>query len=352
VFEGEEFIQALEPAEAHEIALDPLADLSAPLGLERSMAQPHRAALTPPPDPSEAERYDAALFEQIAGEPGGIMAHAMAEGARRVPREPRVVMPLGLRVTTYLLLLVAALAPFVLPPLSDGWVQPRAATVALGEAVAALPADSRVLLVWDYDASYSGELDPLAGTLIGQVQVRGAQIDVVALTPASLVQARRVVNSALGASAGDVAFLGYIPAGEAGLRLLADGVPAGLLDTASARGQATPLGTYRLIVLLADNAAVVQGWVEQVGVYTGITPWALVSARSEPTLLPYVQSGQLQGVLGAAWAAAEYEVVSGVPGEAVRRATGQAGLAIVIILVGVAAMVCGPGRQANRGGHR
>ena len=170
VFEGEEFIQALEPAEAHEIALDPLADLSAPLGLERSMAQPHRAALTPPPDPSEAERYDAALFEQIAGEPGGIMAHAMAEGARRVPREPRVVMPLGLRVTTYLLLLVAALAPFVLPPLSDGWVQPRAATVALGEAVAALPADSRVLLVWDYDASYSGELDPLAGTLIDSLQ--------------------------------------------------------------------------------------------------------------------------------------------------------------------------------------
>ncbi|MEN6478748.1 MAG: hypothetical protein ABFD20_03815 [Anaerolineales bacterium] len=322
-----------EPA----IPLDPLAGLTAPLGLARAAAEPHRATLGLAREPGDAEHYDADLLAQIAAEPA-----PLTEGAHGVTTEGHPALPRGWRIALYVLLLAAALLPWVLPGLGSSWIQPRQAVVALADAVADLPAGAPVLLVWDYDARYAGELDPLATALLAQLRERQATVEVVAMSPASLGQAQRVISAGWGDQPSGPTLLGYIPIGEAGWRLLAEGAPAVGIE---------PVSDYAMVVLLADEAAAVRGWAEQVEVYSGVSPYVLVTARSEPSLWPYVQSGQLRAVLGGAWAAPEFEVASGQHADAVATASGYLGLTLVIAILAVLAMLRGPGSGPHRGGQ-
>lgn len=322
--------------------LDPLAEITAPLGLSAAVAVPRRAAPLVPREPGDAERYDAELLAQLAGEPA-----PLAEGARRLPQAEQAALSRPWRAALHLLVLFAALAPLFLV-VDRSWIHPRGEVVALTTAVADLPDGAPVLLVWAYDASYGGELDPLAGALLQDLGRRAAQIDIIAMSPAALGQARQV--SALEPAA-DVALLGYLPGGEAGWRLLAQGA-AIALPGAHREHPVASLAQYDLVVLLADGAATVRGWIEQAGAASGVTPYALVPARSEASLLPYQQSGQLRAVLGAGWAAPEYEVCADLAGHALARTSGLAAFAGVIIVVAVAAMLVGPGRPAPRGGRR
>lgn len=326
-------LPARQPGPA--IPLDPLAGLTAPLGLARAAAEPHRATLRLAQEFGDADHYDADLLAQIAAEPA-----PLTEGAHRVAIESYPVLPRGWRIVLYMLVLAAALLPWVLPGLGSSWIQPRPAVVALAEAVADLPEKAPVLLVWDYDARYAGELDPLASALLAQLLERQAAVEVVAMSPASLGQAQRVISVRWGGQAPGLTLLGYIPIGEAGWRLLAEGAPTVGIEPAS---------DYALVVLLADGAAAVRGWVEQVEVYSGASPYVLVTARSEPSLWPYVQSGQLRAVLGGAWAAPEFEVASGQRADAVATASGYLGLALVIAILAVLAMLRGPRSGRQRG---
>ena len=329
------------PAIRRDVPLDPLADIGAPLALARAMAQPHRATLSPPSEPGEAERFDAELLGRIAAEPS-----SLAEGAHRLPGSGGVWLPPALRALFYLLVLAAAILPLLFPGLGADWVQPRPTVRALADTVAALPTGAPVLLVWGYDAGYGGEMDPLARALLRHLAQRQARIDLVALSPASLGQARLTV-AGLRADAGAIAVQGYVPVSEAGWRLLANGAAAALGATEPVESVA--IADYALVLILGDSAATVRGWIEQVAPYTGVSPYALVTARSEPALWPYLATGQLRGLLGAAWAAPEYEAATGATPEALLHVSGLAGLTLAVMLMAVVAMLAGPGSKSARG---
>jgi hypothetical protein len=237
----------------------------------------------------------------------------------------------------------------VFPGLGGDWVQPRPDVRALADAVAALPTGAQVLLIWGYDAGDGGEMTPLARALLRHLAQRQARIDVVALSPASLGQAQLTVFE-LGTDARDIAVRGYVPVSEAGWRLLAAGTAAAL--GALKPAESVAIGDYALVLILGDSAATVRGWIEQVAPYTGVSPYALVSTRSEPALWPYLATGQLRGLLGAAWAASEYEAATGAPPEALLHVSGLAGLMLVVILMAVVAMLAGPGGKNSTGGKR
>lgn len=332
------------PAIRRDVPLDPLADIGAPLALARAMAQPHRAALLPPHEPGDAERFDAELLGRIAAEPP-----SFAEGARHLRWQGGVQLHPALRALFYLLLLAAAAVPLFSPGLGSAWVQPRAAVRTLVDTVTTLPVGAQVLLVWGYDAGYGGEMDPLARAVLGHLAQRQAQVDVIALAPASLGQAHQTV-AGLDLDAGDIAVRGYVPVSEAGWRLLADGAVAAL--GAPNAGESVAIGDYALVLILGDSAAAVRGWIEQVTPYTGVSPYALVTARSEASLWPYLASGQLRGLLGAAWAAPEYEAASGAQADALLRVSGLAGLTLVVVLMAVMAMLARPDRRTSAGGSR
>ena len=102
------------------------------------------------------------------------------------------------------------------------------------------------------------------------------------MSPAALGQARQV--SALEPAA-DVALLGYLPGGEAGWRLLAQGA-AIALPGAHREHPVASLAQYDLVVLLADGAATVRGWIEQAGAASGVTPYALVARAARRRCSP------------------------------------------------------------------
>lgn len=332
------------PAIRRDVPLDPLADIGAPLALARAMAQPHRATLLLPQEPGDAERFDAELLGRIAAEPP-----SFAEGARHLRWQGGVRLPPALRALLYLLVLAAAILPLFFPGLGGDWVQPRAAVRALADTVAVLPAGAQVLLIWGYDAGYGGEMDPLARAMLRHLALRRAQVDVIALAPASLGHAQLTI-AGLGAGAGDIALRGYVPVSEAGWRLLADGAAVALGSPET--GDSIAVGDYALVLILGDSAAAVRGWIEQVTPYTNASSFALVTARSEASLWPYLATGQLRGLLGAAWAAPEYEAASGVQPDALLQVSGLAGLTLVVVLMAVAAMLARPDRGASGEGRR
>jgi hypothetical protein len=58
------------------------------------------------------------------------------------------------------------------------------------------------------------------------------------------------------------------------------------------------LSDFKAIIILTDNADSGRVWVEQTGAALGSTPLLMViSAQAEPMLLPYYDSGQVQGLV-------------------------------------------------------
>ncbi|HYW69082.1 MAG TPA: hypothetical protein VE960_05700, partial [bacterium] len=78
-------------------------------------------------------------------------------------------------------------------------------------------------------------------------------------------------------------------------------------------------------------------WVQQVQGRYGITLGAGTTAVGAPNFYPYVQSGQLTGLLGGLKGAAEYETLIGHPGDATKGMDAQSivhALVVVFILLG------------------
>lgn len=164
-------------------------------------------------------------------------------------------------------------------------------------AVDGLPPQATVQVLWAYDPATAGELDLLAAPLLRHLLDRGAQLQVVSLLPNGPATARRLLAAVheerreLRASAG---------AGEAAMsppRFLPGGVLAlpGL--------GATPAG---LAVVLAAEAEDVQGWLEQVHPRNGAPVIAASAAGADPLLRPYLDSGQLVGLVSGFDGAATY----------------------------------------------
>jgi hypothetical protein len=78
-------------------------------------------------------------------------------------------------------------------------------------------------------------------------------------------------------------------------------------------------------------------WVQQVQSRFRVALGSGVTAVSAPNFYPYIQSGQLTGLLGGLKGAAEYETLVGVPGTATRGMDAQSivhALIVVFILMG------------------
>lgn len=327
-----------------EVVLSPLEGLDDLLPLETAVSLPHRAEPLVPQEPSEAERGDAELFQRIAKEPSPLY-----EPSRVVmPRKARL-LPRTMRVVLHLLVLLAALAPTFTGGQMDSWVNPRQAVVDMANTFGSLAPGSVVLISFDYSAAYAGEMDVIALALVRQLAERSVHMIAMSTKPAGVGLAERVYHT-LASEVPDYrygeeyALLGYLPGQEAGIRALthslsdafkADHVQQrALAEIPVTRGLAT-LQDMDHVVVLADDSRSVRYWIEQAQAQSNIDLHALVSARIEPMLIPYQQSGQLRSLIGAAQGAVEYEVASGV-----RRVTGGSGdgcgaLFLVLLLTGV-----------------
>ncbi len=299
--------------------------------------------------PTAAELRAAELFLRIATE------HApLAEGkVRVVPERPRLLGRLA-RTILHVLVLAAALVP----QFSGGWtsarVSPRPDVQALAAQLRALSPGQAVLVSFDYAGGSAGELEPVATELLGDLADRRVPFLLMSGSPAGLGLAQQALEKVEATRdaplvyGDDYLLLGYLPGDAAGLRALATGI-GGAFRTDAVQGRPLAeypilatragLGGVRHVFVLADDATIARRWIEQVAAQSDAHYHAVVTARVEPLLVPYRETGQLATLVSGVAGATELAVAIDPRGAAPPLADGLAALTVLVGGVALAANV-------------
>jgi len=219
----------------------------------------------------------------------------------------------------------------------------------LYDAVEAVPPGSIVMLAGDYSPDTMPELQPMVETFLRHAFSRDLRVVIACLWPASppLVEtALTPLAEEFGKEEGvDYVNLGYMAGGTVTLL----GMGASIPNTFPSDYGGTPVRDIPLMreVRNFDDIAIVmevsagtpgtREWVQQVQSRFQVTLASGTTAVGAPNFYPYVQSGQLVGLLGGLKGAAEYETLIGAPGDATSGMDAQSivhALIVVFILLG------------------
>jgi len=206
-------------------------------------------------------------------------------------------------------------------------------------AVDRLSPGARVQILWAYDPATAGELDLLSAPVLRHLLARGVTLEAVSLLPNGPATARRVFAEVIAARQPDLAALGA--ARELSVRFLPGGATVlPLVGTDAAD----------LAIVFAAQAEDVQQWLEQVTPVNRAPVLAVTSAGADPPLRPYLDSGQLVGLVSGYDGAYHYQELLGETPLATVRAMrsqvaaqgyGALALLAIILLGNLAALLTG-----------
>lgn len=239
----------------------------------------------------------------------------------------------------YLVLLVALATPLIKPlgiPLA---VDHR--TQAVYDKIESLnPATDVVLLSLDYDPAGIAELHPQAIAVATHLASRGIKWVGVTFVPDGPMMMERVglFLEDRGLTYGvDFALLGYMPGGENAIRMYALDALSIPIDMRGNRVADLPI--MRGIKTAEDFALIFQisgfqlyeAYIRQVTDPMQVPFLLGLVTVSVPIAAPFVNSGQIQGLLPGLRGAAEYEILIGVPGAAASMMDAQSMGHLVIV---------------------
>jgi hypothetical protein len=209
--------------------------------------------------------------------------------------------------------LVPLLWPLDLP------IEPSAPVRAYHDTIAALPAGSTVLLSCDFDPASQPELEPMTRTTLRQLFAKDCKVVVVVLFQggARFVDAivQDVARERHRRDGVDYVNLGYKAGNEAVMVLMGQNIPGTFPRDHSGRVVTRlPImqgvrnyASFALLVSISVGYPGTKEYVQQVQGRFHIPMVAGVTAVFAPTLYPYLQTGQLRGLMGGMAGAAEYE---------------------------------------------
>jgi len=240
-----------------------------------------------------------------------------------------------------LMVLVPLLWPLNLP------LEPSPPVRAYHDAIAALPPGSTVLVSCDFDPASRPELEPMTRTTLRQLFRQHCKVVVVVLYPggARLVDGivQEVARENRQVDGVDYVNLGYKAGSEAVMVLMGQSIAGAFPRDHNGRDVAglpimQSVRNYSSCALLVSISVGYPGtkeYVQQVQGRFHIPVIGGVTAVSAPTLYPYLQTGQLSGMLGGMAGAAEYEDLRFERGMASRGMDAQslAHLFIVVCIV-------------------
>jgi hypothetical protein len=272
----------------------------------------------------------------------------------------RVHVPI-LRWVCAALLALAILIPSVLggPTFGSPARAPRDFSPLL-ELVQSIPVGRPVLLVFDYEPSYSPEMDAVAGALIESLFAQDQAMVTLSTKPSGPMLAdrmlRRVGQVHQAVNGVDYLHLGYLSGGPTALQLLSSSPPEALAQGFNLpeefEGETvwdSPLLTninqlsdFSMVAIITSGTESARNWVEQAHPQMGDIPLVMVlNAGSEPIIRPYfeAEAPQVDGILSGLPSAMIYEErVNGLLADAAQRWNGYGmGLlvAVLILLSGV-----------------
>ena len=234
-----------------------------------------------------------------------------------------------------------------------------------------IPAGAPVLVVVDYEPSLSGEMQTVAEPYLSRLLLlKHPRLTILSSSPTGSALAEELMSSLqsgplpvrgyqLGKQYVD---LGYLPGGLAGVYDFAQNPTAVMpLDVDGSQAwQTVPLqgvehfSDFASIIILTDSAEAGRVWIEQAGPLRGNASLVIVSSsQAGPMLMPYVASGQVDGLINGLNDASKVEQANGQAGLARRYwdaySLGLLLAAAMIILGGFWSLVSGlQARRAER----
>jgi hypothetical protein len=224
----------------------------------------------------------------------------------------------------YLILALSVILPLLFPIGFPVDISENTQTVY--DQIEKLPQGSVVLLSYDWDAASAPELYPQAEALTKHILAKKHKLVAMALWNQGATFADKVHNAIapeVNATYGvDYVNLGYRPGQAVVLNSLARNIHTTFPeDVARTRTSTIPMmkdivdiNDIDLIISLSAGDPGLRTYIEQIGAQYPVTISGGVTAVSVPGMLPYLQSGDLVGLLGGMSGAAEYEVLIDRPG--------------------------------------
>jgi hypothetical protein len=249
---------------------------------------------------------------------------------------PQTALRLVIAIVLILTFLGARWAGEGWTPLPDTESAPQELKNLMNQ-ITASPQNAPVLVAFDYDPGFSGEMEASAAAAISQLVEKRVPLVLVSTNPLGPALAQRLVKLQVDELNGKLppgttpytttlfTNLGYIPGGITGLRAFAE-APAkifpyslageDILTTVPLTNGATLAG-FSLGLVITDNPDTARAWIEQAEPL--LHPSALLmilSAQAAPMIQPYNESGQLQGMMAGLAGGAAYENLRRIEGGA------------------------------------
>ena len=332
----------------------PLEGMRGILPLALAVTEPH---VKSQPVPAVAHQDSARLFESILAAPGQDTA-----APTKTKRRAWTIRPL-----IYLLIALAVLIPFFIPSdLAGSLLDISGAPAKFYNELALVPANAPVLVSFDYDPSQASEMDLQATAILRYLVQRRIKIITISTLDTGAPLAKRILDSAtLNAKeygyGANYVNLGYLPGSEAALSKLAtegfsilsqDVVTNQPLSKSAGFTNVKTLRDVSLIIELAGTETALKMWMEQVQPRTPTKIVAGVSAGVEPKARAYAAPAakQLTAMISGLVGAAQYEILSNQPGQALVSVNAQSAAQLVfvfVIVIGNLVLLFSRGRKQN-----
>ncbi|MGD8718058.1 MAG: hypothetical protein PVH29_04470 [Candidatus Zixiibacteriota bacterium] len=242
----------------------------------------------------------------------------------------------------FVLIAAAVIIPLLLPLGMPVKVTPQAQSIY--DAVEALPPGSNILVSFDYDPAAAPEVHPMGLAFLRHCFAKKHHVIIMALWPQGAqlaVSAMNDMTREFDLEYGrDYVNLGYKPGGDIVIKSLGTSM-TDVFPTDMTGNPTADLPLMREVGALTDIALVMDLSAGD----PGIPAWVRVgnslfhrpiaggcTAVSAPQFYPYLQTGQLIGLLGGLKGAAEYETLVNYAGDATRRMDAQSIAHLVIII--------------------
>jgi hypothetical protein len=213
------------------------------------------------------------------------------------------------------------------------------------QAIEGIPDGSTIVLSGDFDPASAPELMPMLNSVVRHLFKKNVKIIALQLWPGGPPLVDGVLHrqgDAAGKKYGvDYVNLGYKSGNE--VVMLAFG--ASFSRTFPNDYSGTPVNTLplmqktdtfdgtKMLVNISAGYPGTKEWVQQAQGRYHITMVSGSTAVQAPELYPYLQSGQILGLLGGMAGAAEYEVSTGVPGPATKGMDAQSSAHVFIMFL-------------------
>ena len=184
------------------------------------------------------------------------------------------------------------------------------------QQIQVLPSGAPVLIAFDYEAGFSGEMNVAISNVITQLMKNRAYLTLVATNPSGPPLAESMINAAYSnlvgksASYSYAADLGYIPGGTMGLLGLASSLRSILPYSLNGYNvwAGAPLNAissikdFSAVIVITNDPDTARIWIEQIGpqLQQADKPLLIVtSSQAEPLIRPYYEASpsQVQGMI-------------------------------------------------------